>query len=1068
MASGMPGSLSPVNWLEMRRVAGSVLSQGRSRGMLQIFDMRRVDEIKFLPAKPLSTNLTSNDPPRHETTTDEPGGGGGDALDWNNGVQLELVGEAFMPLAARRSMATEASLSSESANDCIKVFESQAPPPITRQELLLTPPPVVATLYKFPTLEPIQFYKYDAKFLHLPLRSDILHRAIVFEGNAHRLGRAKTKWRGEIRKAGRKIRPQKGTGLARLGTRSSPMLRGGAKAHGPKPRDFSTDLPRKIYDLAVRTALSYRYRKGELIIIGEAMQPAYSKTRYMRQVMLANRWGAGNGKTLFITVTRRNNLWCALNMLEHHGRVMLVKDVDVKDLLEAGRVVIEQHALHYLGEMHGALPRRKKPSERRAEKKAAKLAEIAAQEQAAEAVATAGTEAVIEEIASVQSEAAEQVVDAESAEAATEASEEAIAGMPTETTAESPSQIRAEASPAEAHTSPEADVQPAPESTSSTPPPDSDRTTSSSSYPNRRQVRHPNSAIVAVTSPPKTATAAARYLGTDLPTTALRQIHPRRRAVAPGQLDASTRYRAIDPLKPPVQSDPAQDIVWHDTTTALHGTDGPRAHSLGTRERTADIRCYDATAGENWNFECDGTNAKPSGVVTQPEEPDDVLFDSVYGVRTILLNRPAKLNALSGSMAGKILPRLLEWQKSDMANVIIIKGAGDKAFCAGGDVAVLAKQNRTREGQKASLEYFAVEYKLDNLIAKLKKPYVAFMDGITMGGGVGLSMHGHFRIATERTMFSMPETTIGFFPDVGASFFLPRMDGYLGTYLALTSARLKGVQAYYAGVATHYIHSSSLDDVQARLAELVFKDHDDLQLRLELINSTIEEFVTGLPPNQPFILGGETREAIDRCFRYNTVDEIIQALEAENTEWAAETIKTIKGRSPTSVRVTLLEMRYGAQWSINTAFMREYHMARHFMNHDAHPDFVEGVEKQLAKKDAEGNKPQPAWSPPTLEETTDEDALRYLGIDAAAQGLDIIKVEPENDYLHYPHGWIGLPSENGVRLVLEAGEAKTVDQLVEKVVEQWDAKVGVREKLADIVARKIKVNEAGFAEWKKA
>ena len=131
-----------------------------------------------------------------------------------------------------------------------------------------------------------------------------------------------------------------------------------------------------------------------------------------------------------------------------------------------------------------------------------------------------------------------------------------------------------------------------------------------------------------------------------------------------------------------------------------------------------------------------------------------------------------------------------------MANVIIMKGAGEKAFCAGGDVAVLAKQNQTgAEGQAKSKDYFAEEYKLDHLIATYTKPYIAFMDGITMGGGVGLSVHAPFRIATERTVFAMPETTIGFFPEVGGSFFLPRMDGYLGTYLALTSERLSGVNA---------------------------------------------------------------------------------------------------------------------------------------------------------------------------------------------------------------------------------------------------------------------------------
>ncbi|KAF3930602.1 hypothetical protein ABW19_dt0204883 [Dactylella cylindrospora] len=401
-----------------------------------------------------------------------------------------------------------------------------------------------------------------------------------------------------------------------------------------------------------------------------------------------------------------------------------------------------------------------------------------------------------------------------------------------------------------------------------------------------------------------------------------------------------------------------------------------------------------------------------------------------------------------------------------MANVIIIKGAGDKAFCAGGDVAVLAEQNKTGpEGQKASLEYFALEYKLDNLIAKITKPYVAFMDGFTMGGGVGLSLHGHFRIATERTVFAMPETTIGFFPDVGASFFLPRMDGYLGTYLALTSARLKGVQAYWAGIATHYIHSSSLDDLQARLAELTFNDYDDLQKRLELVNSTIEEFVTGLPPNEPFVLGGETREAIDRCFRYNSVNEVVQALEAEGTEWANQTIKTILERSPTSVRVALLEMRYGAAWSINNAFAREYHMAAKFMDHERHPDFAEGVEKQLAKP-VDGVKLPPVWNPPTLADTTDAQAVEYFKIEEDSKPLDIIRLPGEVDYLHYPHGWLGLPTENAVKILLEEGDKKTPEELEKVVLKQWDGKIGVKEKLEDVMKRMVKVDGSGYAQWK--
>src|SRR6266487_6143992 len=146
-----------------------------------------------------------------------------------------------------------------------------------------------------------------------------------------------------------------------------------------------------------------------------------------------------------------------------------------------------------------------------------------------------------------------------------------------------------------------------------------------------------------------------------------------------------------------------------------------------------------------------------------------------------------------------------------MANVIVIKGAGPRALCAGGDVAQLAEWNKKgKAGLQKSIEYFGLEYKLDHLIATYSKPFVAFMDGITMGGGVGLSVHAPFRIATEKTLFAMPETTIGFFPDVGASFFLPRMPGAVGTYLALTSEKLKGVNVFYSGVATHYLHSTSL------------------------------------------------------------------------------------------------------------------------------------------------------------------------------------------------------------------------------------------------------------------
>ncbi|KAI9837262.1 MAG: hypothetical protein M1819_000336 [Sarea resinae] len=456
------------------------------------------------------------------------------------------------------------------------------------------------------------------------------------------------------------------------------------------------------------------------------------------------------------------------------------------------------------------------------------------------------------------------------------------------------------------------------------------------------------------------------------------------------------------------------------------------------------------------------------------DEADDVLFNTIYGVRTIELNRPKKLNSLNGSMARKIVPRLQvclqatsqqafsytskEWEKSQLANVIIIRGAGEKSFCAGGDVAALAKSNTEGpKGQQTSKEYFGLEYKLDHLIATYSKPYVAFMDGITMGGGVGLSVHAPFRIATERTLFAMPESTIGFFPDVGGSFFLPRLDGEVGTYLALTSERLKGVNAFYSGVATHYIHSSSLPDLEARLSELVFKDYATLQERNKVIDSTIEEFVTGLPHDEPIHLAGETREAIDRCFKYSTIEEIIAALKKEGTEWASKTIETLHQRSPTSVRVALRQMRLGSRWNIAETFQREYHIAAKFMEH---PDFVEGVSARLLRKPAE----TPKWQPASIEESDDSVTEKFFTVEGDKR-LQLLNEGAGTDYAEYPHAWIGLPSEREVERVVREGD-KTRAQVLQHFLRARNGKTGVREKVEEILQRKTRASGAGDkASW---
>ncbi|SMQ47492.1 unnamed protein product [Zymoseptoria tritici ST99CH_3D7] len=253
-----------------------------------------------------------------------------------------------------RSMATEAPLPTGT---------STLSPPPSSSTIHQPPPnpfrqPTQCTLYTFPTLEPTGFATYPSTHLLLPTRKDILHKAITFEGDNARSGTASTKWRSEVHGSGRKIRPQKGSGKARLGDKKSPMLRGGGVAFGPKPRDFGTDLPKKMYDLAFRTALSHRYKKGELIVVDDSQGLGLeiagvhenSMERYVRDVLGWN----GLERSLFVSRERRDGLFTALEAdgMQNKARAMEVEWVDVKDLLAGGRVVVEKSALEALFREH--------------------------------------------------------------------------------------------------------------------------------------------------------------------------------------------------------------------------------------------------------------------------------------------------------------------------------------------------------------------------------------------------------------------------------------------------------------------------------------------------------------------------------------------------------------------------------------------------------------------------------------------------------------------------------------------------------------------------------------------
>lgn len=335
-----------------------------------------------------------------------------------------------------------------------------------------------------------------------------------------------------------------------------------------------------------------------------------------------------------------------------------------------------------------------------------------------------------------------------------------------------------------------------------------------------------------------------------------------------------------------------------------------------------------------------------------------------------------------------------------------------------------------------------------------------------MGGGVGLSVHAPFRIATENTIFSMPETSIGFFPDVGGSFFLPRLEGYIGTYLALTSNKLNGVNAFYTGIATHYIDSSSLPGLTARLGELEFKDYHPLPKRQHLVNDTIEEFVTGIPHDEPMLIAGELRLAIDRCFRYDRVEDILDALEGEITspvgEWASTTRKILLQRSPTSLKVALKQMRLGRKWDINEAFQREYLLASKLI---MLPDFTSGVSARLIHKP----RTIPIWEPSTVHEVQDSAVDKYF----LTEGEKRLTLPGEGTYKEYPTR-MRLPTEQEVRKAVEqVTQTEKIPRdlkwkVVNKMLKDRNGKLGVKEKVEEVLERKCGVDDKGWLTWHQA
>ncbi|KAJ2908806.1 3-hydroxyisobutyryl-CoA hydrolase [Coemansia aciculifera] len=362
------------------------------------------------------------------------------------------------------------------------------------------------------------------------------------------------------------------------------------------------------------------------------------------------------------------------------------------------------------------------------------------------------------------------------------------------------------------------------------------------------------------------------------------------------------------------------------------------------------------------------------------------------------------------------------------------------------------------------MQFFQDEYQVNHLIASYSKPIVALLNGYTMGGGVGLSMHAAFRVATESTVFSMPETKIGFFPDVGATFFLPRMDGQTGVYLGLTGQRLKGRDLVYAGIATHYVPSERLPMLEKRLQEIDVVDYD-------VVNRAIEEFVA-----QPEESGtmeyslAQVREAIDWCFHFNKVESIVEALRQEKEaggvvgEWAGQTLEQLEKMSPSSLKLTLEQLRKGQSCNIQEAFSLELRLAeRRLGSHDMH----EGIAALLVRKTGD-----PQWQPAAIDAVD----MRQLHAEYFETRSGDYQMEFVNDlaFLQYPHNGFGLPSEAEVGAFVrgenpQAGDyAMTRAEVLAFFAKESENKVGVREKVGWILDRKTRMMaDSSVLQWVK-
>lgn len=339
----------------------------------------------------------------------------------------------------------------------------------------------------------------------------------------------------------------------------------------------------------------------------------------------------------------------------------------------------------------------------------------------------------------------------------------------------------------------------------------------------------------------------------------------------------------------------------------------------------------------------------------------EVIIESQGAIGRIRLNRTRALNSLNVPMIRLIAEALTEFENDPSVAAVMVTGEGERGLCAGGDIRMIYESGRERPAEGA--QFWREEFVVNSRISAYPKPYIAIMDGIVMGGGVGISAHGSHRVVTERTRLAMPETGIGYFPDVGATWLLPHAPGEFGTYLGLTGRDIGAADAIHARFADHYVPTGKLDDMIHALTAL------PSSAKAVDVDATIR----GVAEQAPSSLLAAHLDAIDRCFAFDTIEEIFSALEAEDSDFGWETLALLRSRSALSMKLTLDLLRAGRKSaSLNECLEREYSATLGMLSN---PDFYEGVRAAVIDKDR-----NPKWSV-GLSDVTEEMRARFASRD---------------------------------------------------------------------------------------